>query len=97
MSSTKRLRAALRREHARERLIALSPGGAPSHAIAVTSTAVIDVRAQALPCPHCGGRYRLDDHTRPAPGLRRVDLTCRNCSAPRTLWFRLVEPAPALN
>jgi hypothetical protein len=56
----------------------------------VTSTAVIEGRATAMPCPHCGGESRVLEHTRPVAGLRQVDVACRHCSAPRTLWFRLV-------
>jgi len=82
-----------RREQARERLAALSPGGAPERAIPVTSAAVIEIRAAALACPQCSGRYRIHDHTRPLPGIRRLDVACRQCSTPRALWFRIVEPA----
>ena len=59
--------------------------------IVVTTTAVIEPRAMATPCPHCGGEYRILEHTRPRHGVRRVDVQCRHCSSPRTLWFRLVE------
>ena len=86
------MRAAQRRELARERLAALQRGGSADHAIPVTSAAVIEVRAAAMACPQCGGTYRLLDHTRPVPGLRRVDAACRRCGVPRTLWFRLVDP-----
>lgn len=85
------LHAAQRRELAIERLASLSPGGARTRPIAVTSAAVIEVRTAALPCPHCGGSYRLLEHTRPVPELRRVDVECRNCGTPRALWFRLVR------
>ena len=80
---------ALRVEHDRERLASLLPGGSPGRAIHVTSPSVIEVRTAAIPCPHCGGHYRVAEHTRPWSGIRRVDVTCRHCSTPRTLWFRL--------
>jgi hypothetical protein len=86
-----RMRAAQRLEQARERLAALSPGGAHDHAIPVASAAVIEVRTGAMACPHCGGSYRVLEHTRPVPGARRVDVMCRRCSAPRALWFRIVD------
>lgn len=89
------LQRALQREQARERLAALSPGGSPQRAIPVASAAVIEVRAAAMPCPQCGGLYRLHEHTRPLPGIRRVDVACRQCSTPRTLWFRIVENEPS--
>jgi hypothetical protein len=80
-------------DEARERLATLSPGGSPARTIAVTSASVIEARAATLPCPHCGGFYRILEHTRPRPGLRKVDVQCRHCSRPRALWFRIAEPA----
>ena len=77
-----------------EHLAALATGGSPRHPIKVASAAVIEVRASALACPLCGGEYRLHEHTRPVPGLRRVDVACRFCSTPRTLWFRIVSNEP---
>lgn len=88
------MRAARQLESARERLAALSPGGSPRRAIDVTSAAVIEVRAAVMTCPHCGGQYRILEHTRPVPGIRRVDVACRQCSTPRALWFRIVEREP---
>lgn len=82
---------ALRREHAREQLASLAPGGSPRRPIAVRSAAVIEVRAAALACPLCGGEYRVHEHTRPVPQLRRLDVACRHCSTPRTLWFTIVD------
>jgi hypothetical protein len=86
---------AVQREQARERLAALSPGGSPQRAIAVASAAVIESRAAAMPCPQCGGLYRIHEHTRPLPGVRRVDVACRQCSTPRALWFRIVDHEPS--
>jgi hypothetical protein len=90
-SSEQRAVAAERREQAREHLAALSPGGSPHRAIDVASAAVIEVRAAAMACPQCGGQYRILEHTRPVPGVRRVDVACRRCGTPRALWFRIVE------
>jgi hypothetical protein len=78
----------------RELLASLSPGGSPERPIKVTSAAVVEVRTAALSCPLCGGTYRLHEHVAPASGLRRVDVTCRHCSTPRSLWFRLVSNEP---
>jgi hypothetical protein len=66
--------------------------GTPDRPIVVTSSAVIEPRAMSLPCPRCAGEYRILEHTRPRHGIRRVDAQCRHCSAPRTLWFRLIDP-----
>lgn len=84
---------ALRREHARELLAQLTPGGSRSRPIEVSSASVIEPRAMALPCPHCGGEHRIHEHVR-IDGLRLVDVTCRRCSAPRALWFRIVSEEP---
>src|SRR5262249_42497541 len=85
---------AVQREQAREQLAALSPGGSPQRAIPVASAAGIEGRGAAMPCPHWGGLYRLHEHTRPLPGVRRVDVACRQCSTPRALWFRIVDDEP---
>ena len=79
-----------RRAHARERLAALVPGGARDRPIIVASAAVIEPRVKRLACPHCAGEYRIHEHERAASSVRRVDVACRQCSAPRSLWFRLV-------
>ncbi|MEJ7597959.1 MAG: hypothetical protein WKG01_08640 [Kofleriaceae bacterium] len=81
---------ALRVKSERERLASLLPGGSPDRALSVTSAAVIEVRTAAIPCLHCRGDYRVEEHTRPRSNIRRIDVTCRQCSAPRTLWFRIV-------
>lgn len=92
--SDPRYQQALRREWARERLAELEPGGSPRRAIAVPSAAVIEPRAATTPCPHCGGSYRILEHTRPVPGIRKVDVACRQCGTPRSLYFRIVEHEP---
>ncbi|HEU0035043.1 MAG TPA: hypothetical protein VFQ53_30665 [Kofleriaceae bacterium] len=82
---------AIRREHAREQLARLAPGGSPHNPILVSSASVIEPRAATMPCPQCGGLYRIHEHTRPWPGIRKVDVACRHCSTPRSLFFRIVE------
>ena len=82
---------ALRREHTREQLASLAAGGSPERPITVTSAAVIEPRTMSMPCTHCGGEYRILEHTARWHRVRRVDAQCRHCSAPRTLWFRLVD------
>jgi hypothetical protein len=78
----------------RERLFELSVGGSRERPIDVPSTSVIELRTEAMPCAQCGGQYRIREHEAPASGIRRVDVTCRICSAPRSLWFRLVSTKP---
>lgn len=77
-----------------EALAQLARGASPSRPIVVTSASVIEPRTAALACPLCGGEYRIHEHTRPVPGLRRVDVGCRHCSTPRTLWFRIAPAEP---
>jgi hypothetical protein len=87
-------RAARKLVRDREKLAALSPGGAKEHPIEVASAAVIEGRTESLPCPQCEGPYRIRDHRSAGPGLRCVDVTCRQCGAPRTLWFRIALDEP---
>ena len=78
----------------RELLASLSPGGSRDRPIKVGSASVVEVRTQALNCPLCGGTYRIEEHVAPASGIRRVDVTCRHCATPRSLWFKLVSYEP---
>ena len=76
----------------REWLAALERGGTRERPIEVGSAAVVEVRVGAMSCPRCGiGSYRIAEHVAPGAALRRVDVACRQCSVPRSLWFRLVE------
>ena len=77
-----------------EALASLVRGGSPLRPIIVASSSVIESRTAALACPLCGGEYRIHEHTRPVPDLRRVDVGCRHCSTPRTLWFRIAPSEP---
>lgn len=87
-----RVEQARRLETARERLAEVRPGGSPATAMPVSSAAVIEPRAvTAMPCPHCGGQYRILEHTRPIAPLRRLDVECRHCGTARALWFRIVD------
>lgn len=83
-----------RRVLVRERLAALLPGGSRDRPIELGSAAVIEPRVGSMNCPHCGSTYRIDEHERAASGVRRVDVTCRRCAAPRSIWFRLVPVEP---
>ena len=87
-------RAAKKLVRDKERLFELSVGSSLDRPIEVASTAVIEVRVEAMPCVQCNGQYRIKEHVAPASGMRRVDVTCRLCSAPRSLWFRLVSDDP---
>ncbi len=78
----------------REKLAALSRGGAATHPIEVTSTAVIEVRLRSLACPQCNGEYKLHEHDAAGTGLRRLHVRCVTCGVARDLWFRLVSDEP---
>ncbi len=86
-------RAARRLVKDRERLAALSPGGAAAHPINVDSAAVIDARVGSLRCPQCDGSYTIDDHQAPRSGERRVAVRCRTCHVARAVWFRIGSSA----
>lgn len=77
----------------RELLVSLLPGGARERPLKVTSAAVIEPRVGSMNC-YCGGEYRIHEHEMAASSVRRVDVTCRLCSAPRSFWFRIVTPEP---
>lgn len=73
-----------------EQLAAEAPGGSEERPIDVISSAVIEPRARATPCPQCGGELDVLEHEA-VRGLRPVRVKCRLCHTPRTLWFRLVS------
>jgi hypothetical protein len=93
--SSRRLGTYRRAVRDRERLAVLEIGGSPERPIAVTSAAVVEIRAQAMPCHQCGGEVRVREHTAPESGLRCVRTSCTQCSAQRTLWFRLTSLDPS--
>jgi hypothetical protein len=78
----------------REKLAALSMGGARERPIEAESAAVIEPRVRAMPCPQCEGAFRIHDHASEGGGVRRIEVTCQQCTVRRSLWFRIVEPEP---
>jgi hypothetical protein len=75
-----------------EKVAVAMPGGSAEHAIEVASSSVVEVQARSTPCPQCGGDLELrgDRATSTARGvLRELQLACRRCHTPRTLWFRV--------
>lgn len=78
----------------REKLAALVPGGSQERPIAVASTAIIEIRARATPCPQCEGELRVGEHRAPSSGFRAVGVTCTRCHVSRELWFKLVSSDP---
>jgi hypothetical protein len=80
-----------------ERLAAQLPGGSPERPIEVTSASVVATKARAVPCVQCEAvemELRGDKATSTARGvLRELALVCRQCHAPRAIWFRLTVGA----
>lgn len=87
----KRERAARERVRARQELALLETGGSSERPIEVVSSAVIEGRAGSLPCPLCGGAFRVEDHQAESALLRIVSVRCRRCGVPRKLWFRIAS------
>lgn len=79
----------------REKLAALSPGGAPERPVRVATVAVIEGRAKAEPCPLCDGAVELLDHAaveREGAALRELTVRCRRCHVSRSRWFAIAPP-----
>ena len=82
--------------HRRERLFALDPGGSAERPIPVDAVSVVELRAEAMPCPRCEGEQRVDEHaavTAQGVRLREARMVCRACGSRRSVWFQL----PVLN
>jgi hypothetical protein len=74
------------------------PGGSPQYPIDVTSAVVVEGRARGARCVQCGGDYEVRGDRASSTGrgvLREMELVCRRCHAPRTLWFRVAVTAPS--
>ena len=89
-------RAAEAATRTRDRIARLEPGGSRDWPIVVPSAVVIDARAAALPCTHCGGPLKVLDHDAAVIGdarRREVRARCQRCSRDRVVWFEIVAPA----
>ena len=79
----------------KEKLFKLETGGSRERPHVVSSAAVIEVRVEQLPCVQCeAANYRINEHVSVEAGLRRLDIICRNCGAPRSMWFRIANDEP---
>jgi hypothetical protein len=81
----------------RVKLARLSPGGSPERPLEVETPSVIETRATATPCAVCEASLELRDHeiaVHEGARLRRVRLVCKQCHAPRELWFKLAPSGP---
>jgi hypothetical protein len=89
-----RERAARQLVRDREKLARLVAGGAREHPLEVPSSAVIEIRARAMPCAQCEGEYKVIEHRADGAGVRAVDVACQRCGVKRTLWFRIASDDP---
>ena len=84
---------------ARERLAALSAGGAAERPLEVPSASTVEGTAVSLGCARCEGEARLEAHDAVAAPdgrlLRRVTLSCKRCGATRAVWLRVVPDLPS--
>jgi hypothetical protein len=78
----------------REKLASLVAGGSAERPIEVVSSSVIETRVRSMPCPQCEAQLDVVDHRSEGQGMRAVDVKCRICGVPRTLWFRIVADEP---
>ena len=80
-----------------ERLAAELPGGSPEQPIDVASASVIETKARAIACIQCEAtemELRGDHAMSTARGVvREVTMVCRQCHAPRVVWFRVATGA----
>lgn len=81
----------------RDRLEARLPGASEETPIEVTSTAAVEPRAEALPCPRCGGRCHVVEHAvheTEDERLRRASVRCGGCGHERDVFVRLRSLEP---
>ena len=81
----------------RERLARLEVGGSPDNPVNVVSASVVEAQAGSVPCPLCGEKLRVGEHTAETihgVRLRVAHMACTQCGAPRSLYFRIAPPLP---
>lgn len=83
----------------REKLAALSEGGAPDRPIEISSASVAEGAAKSMKCARCEGELGELEHdaVRGPTGaiLRRIRARCRMCGHKREIWMRVVEQRPS--
>ena len=87
------------RDHMRLRQAARLPGAAPERPIEVASPAAVEARAEAIPCPRCGGPCHVEEHVveiHDDVRLRVAKMRCGGCGRRRPVYMKLRE-APLLN
>lgn len=82
----------------RQKLAALLPGGSAERPIALTSAAVIPLRARATPCPLCDGALNIEHEAAESRGgriLHATHVACTRCGVGRVLWFTVAPEQPS--
>jgi DNA-directed RNA polymerase subunit RPC12/RpoP len=90
-------RETLKQAQQREKLANLEPGGAPSRPIEVVSASLVEITAESMKCPRCGGALRVDEHvaqTSNGVPLRIAWTSCRQCGHKRPIYFRITTVLP---
>lgn len=77
-------------------LAKLEPGGAPERPLVVSTAALVEPTARAIPCPACGESVRLLEHTAEERAGRRLRVVKVDCSRCGTRVERFFEVAPPL-
>ncbi len=76
-------------------LAKIEPGGAPDRAIVVSTAALVEPSARAIPCPVCGSSVRAMSHTaevREGRRVRVVAVDCSRCGARVERFFDVTAP-----
>jgi hypothetical protein len=83
--------------HQLERLAAEMPGGSPERPIDVGSASIVETKARSIACVQCEAlalELGADRATSTPRGvLRELAMICRQCHAPRAVWFRVATGA----
>jgi uncharacterized protein with PIN domain len=80
-----------------EALARALPGGSAATPIDVATSSLVELQARTTRCPQCNGELEIrGDRAESTPRgvLRAMDLVCRLCHAPRTVWFRVTPAQP---
>lgn len=77
----------------REKLFVLEAGGSAGRPREVVSASLVEPEARAARCPRCEGELQVLEHlavTVDGSRLREARMTCRQCGAKRSMWFKIV-------
>lgn len=86
-------RQAARLAQQRHRLFLLEPGGSAQRPAQVSSSSIVESKAQGFTCPQCGGSQNVEEHqVRNIEGvrLREVTLQCPRCAKTHSVWFQIL-------